>query len=147
MSPIQIEQVTLDNGLRVNLAPDPSTPIVAVNLWYGVGSRNERPGKTGFAHLFEHMMFEGSLNIPKGLHWELVERAGGSMNASTWFDRTNYFETLTSHHLELALWLEADRMGWMLPAITEEKLDNQRNVVMIEKRQRYDNQPYGDWGD
>ena len=91
MSPIQIEQVTLDNGLRVNLAPDPSTPIVAVNLWYGVGSRNERPGKTGFAHLFEHMMFEGSLNIPKGLHWELVERAGGSMNASTWFDRTNYF--------------------------------------------------------
>lgn len=147
MSPIQIEQVTLDNGLRVNLAPDPSTPIVAVNLWYGVGSRNERPGKTGFAHLFEHMMFEGSLNIPKGLHWELVERAGGSMNASTWFDRTNYFETLPSHHLELALWLEADRMGWMLPAITEEKLDNQRNVVMNEKRQRYDNQPYGDWGE
>ena len=147
MSPIQIEQVTLDNGLRVNLAPDPSTPIVAVNLWYGVGSRNERPGKTGFAHLFEHLMFEGSLNIPKGLHWELVERAGGSMNASTWFDRTNYFETLPSHHLELALWLEADRMGWMLPAITEEKLDNQRNVVMNEKRQRYDNQPYGDWGE
>ena len=131
MSPIQIEQVTLDNGLRVNLAPDPSTPIVAVNLWYGVGSRNERPGKTGFAHLFEHMMFEGSLNIPKGLHWELVERAGGSMNASTWFDRTNYFETLPSHHLELALRLEADRMGWMLPAITEENLDNQRNVVML----------------
>ena len=147
MSQIQVEQITLDNGLRVNLSPDSNTPIVAVNLWYGVGSRNERPGKTGFAHLFEHMMFEGSLNIPKGVHWELVERAGGSMNASTWFDRTNYFETLPSHHLELALWLESDRMGWMLPAITEEKLDNQRSVVMNEKRQRYDNQPYGDWGE
>jgi predicted Zn-dependent peptidase len=147
MSIIPVEQITLDNGLRVNLSPDSSTPIVAVNLWYGVGSRNERLGKTGFAHLFEHMMFEGSLNIPKGVHWELVERAGGSMNASTWFDRTNYFETLPSHHLELALWLESDRMGWMLPAITQEKLDNQRNVVMNEKRQRYDNQPYGDWGE
>ncbi|MEO2158340.1 MAG: pitrilysin family protein [bacterium] len=147
MASILVEQITLDNGLRVNLSPDSNTPIVTVNLWYGVGSRNERPGKTGFAHLFEHMMFEGSLNIPKGVHWELVERAGGSMNASTWFDRTNYFETLPSHHLELALWLESDRMGWMLPAITEEKLDNQRNVVMNEKRQRYDNQPYGDWGE
>ena len=103
MSQIQVEQITLDNGLRVNLSPDSNTPIVAVNLWYGVGSRNERPGKTGFAHLFEHMMFGGSLNIPKGVHWELVERAGGSMNASTWFDRTNYFETLPSHHLELCL--------------------------------------------
>ena len=139
------ERHTLPNGLRVVLSPDPSTAVVGVNLWYGVGSRNERPGLTGFAHLFEHMMFQGSEHVPKNRHFELVERAGGSLNATTWFDRTNYFETLPSHHLELALYLEADRMGWMLPALTQEKLDNQRDVVKNEKRQRYDNQPYGDW--
>ena len=145
MLSIPVERFTLDNGLRVNLSRDLSAPVVAVNLWYAVGSRNERPGKTGFAHLFEHMMFQGSEHVPKNRHFELVERAGGSLNATTWFDRTNYFETVPSHHLELALWLESDRMGWMLPAMTQEKLDNQRDVVMNEKRQRYDNQPYGDW--
>jgi len=139
------ERHTLANGLRVVLAPDPSAAVVAVNLWYGVGSRNERPGRTGFAHLFEHLMFQGSKHVPKNGHFEMVERAGGSLNATTWFDRTNYFETLPSHQLEVALWLESDRMGWMAPAITQEKLDNQRDVVKNEKRQRYDNQPYGDW--
>ena len=136
---------TLRNGLRVVISPDRSRPIVAVNLWYGVGSRNERPGRTGFAHLFEHMMFQGSAHVPKNRHFELVERAGGSLNASTWFDRTNYFETLPSHQLDLALWLESDRMGWMAEAMTLEKLDNQRDVVKNEKRERYDNRPYGDW--
>lgn len=145
MLSIPIERFKLDNGLRVNLTPDATTPVVSVNLWYGVGSRNERSGKTGFAHLFEHMMFQGSEHVPKNRHFELIERAGGTLNATTWFDRTNYFETVPSHHLELALWLESDRMGWMLPAMTQEKLDNQRGVVMNERRQRYDNQPYGDW--
>jgi zinc protease len=138
------ERHTLPNGLRVVLSADPSA-VVGVNLWYGVGSRNERPGRTGFAHLFEHMMFQGSAHVPKNRHFELVERAGGSLNATTWFDRTNYFETLPSHHLELALYLESDRMGWMLPALTQETFDNQRDVVKNEKRQRHDNQPYGDW--
>lgn len=142
---IPTQRRTLDNGLRVVLSHDATVPVVAVNLWYGVGSRNEREGKTGFAHLFEHMMFQGSAHVPKNRHFELVERAGGSSNATTWFDRTNYFETLPSHHLDLALWLESDRMGWMVPAMDQEKLDNQRDVVKNEKRQRYDNQPYGDW--
>ncbi|MFQ5537722.1 MAG: M16 family metallopeptidase [Gemmatimonadota bacterium] len=142
---IPFRRERLDNGLRVVLSHDPARPIVAVNLWYGVGSRNEASGRTGFAHLFEHMMFQGSAHVPKNGHFELIERAGGSLNASTWFDRTNYFETLPSHHLDLALWLESDRMGWMLPAMDQEKLDNQRDVVKNEKRQRYDNQPYGDW--
>jgi len=142
---IPVERHTLANGLRVVLSRDASVPVVAVNLWYGVGSRNEQPGRTGFAHLFEHMMFQGSQHVPKNRHFELIERAGGSLNASTWYDRTNYFETVPSHHLDLALWLESDRMGWMLPAMTQEKLDNQRDVVKNEKRQRYDNQPYGDW--
>ena len=142
---VPFERRRLDNGLRVVLSHDPSVPVVAVNLWYGVGSRNEPQGRTGFAHLFEHMMFQGSANVPKNRHFELVERAGGTLNATTWYDRTNYFESLPSHHLELALWLESDRMGWMLPAMDQEKLDNQRDVVKNEKRQRYDNQPYGDW--
>jgi zinc protease len=142
---IPFERHTLKNGLRVILAPDRSVPVVALNLWYGVGSRNERKGRTGFAHLFEHMMFQGSAHVPKNLHFELVERAGGSLNATTWFDRTNYFETLPSHHLELALWLESDRMGWLLPAMTAEKLQNQQDVVRNEKRQVYDSRPYGDW--
>jgi predicted Zn-dependent peptidase len=142
---IPVDRRALSNGLRVVLSHDSSVPVVAVNLWYGVGSRNEHEGRTGFAHLFEHMMFQGSAHVPKNRHFELVERAGGSLNATTWFDRTNYFETVPSHHLELALWLESDRMGWMLPAMDQEKLDNQRDVVKNEKRQRYDNQPYGDW--
>ncbi len=142
---IPFERHRLGNGLRIILSHDSSVPVVAVNLWYGVGSRNEPQGRTGFAHLFEHMMFQGSAHVPKNRHFELVERAGGTLNATTWFDRTNYFESLPSNQLELALWLESDRMGWMLPAMDQEKLDNQRDVVKNEKRQRYDNQPYGDW--
>ncbi len=142
---IEIAEHELPNGLRVVLAPDPATPIVAVNLWYLVGSRNEIPGRTGFAHLFEHMMFQGSRHIPRNAHFRHIEEVGGSANATTWFDRTNYFVTLPSHHLDLALWLESDRMGWMLPALTPETLENQRQVVMNERRERYDNQPYGDW--
>src|SRR5690606_7303735 len=142
---IPFETHRLDNGLRVVLSRDPSVPVVAINLWYGVGSRNERPGGTGFAHLFEHMMFQGSEHVPETAHFALIEQAGGSLNGSTWLDRTNYFETLPAHHLELALWLESDRMGWLLPAMTHEKLDNQRDVVKNERRWRVDNQPYGDW--
>ncbi len=142
---VPVERHRLENGLRVTLSVDRSTPLVGVNLWYAVGSRNERPGRTGFAHLFEHMMFQGSANVPKNRHFELVESAGGTLNASTWFDRTNYYETLPSNHLELALWLESDRMGWMLPAMTAEKLENQQEVVKNERKERYDNQPYGDW--
>jgi len=142
---IPFERHRLGNGLRIVLSHDASVPVVAVNLWYGVGSRNEPEGRTGFAHLFEHMMFQGSAHVPKNRHFELVERAGGTLNATTWFDRTNYFESLPSNQLDLALWLESDRMGWMLQAMDQEKLDNQRDVVKNEKRQRYDNQPYGDW--
>ena len=142
---VPVERHRLSNGLRVTLSLDHSIPIVGVNLWYAVGSRNERPGRTGFAHLFEHMMFQGSANVPKNRHFELIEQAGGSLNASTWFDRTNYYETLPANHLELALWLESDRMGWMLPAMTREKLENQQEVVKNERKERYDNQPYGDW--
>jgi zinc protease len=142
---IPFEEFRLENGLRVILSRDPTVPVVAVNLWYNVGSRNEREGRTGFAHLFEHMMFQGSANVPETAHFALIEKAGGSLNGSTWLDRTNYFETLPAHYLELALWLEADRMGWLLPAMTQEKLDNQRDVVKNERRWRVDNQPYGDW--
>ncbi|MBA2668928.1 MAG: insulinase family protein [Gemmatimonadetes bacterium] len=142
---IPIEQHTLDNGLRVILSEDHRQPVVSVNLWYNVGSRNEREGRTGFAHLFEHMMFQGSQNVPDTEHIAHVERAGGSMNGSTWLDRTNYFQTMPANRLELALWLESDRMGFLLPAMTQEKLDNQRSVVKNERRWRVDNQPYGDW--
>ena len=142
---IPFERYRLDNGLRVVLSREPGVPVVAVNLWYGVGSRNEPPGRTGFAHLFEHMMFQGSKNVPESAHFALIEQAGGSLNGSTWLDRTNYFETLPAHYLELGLWLESDRMGWLLPAMTQEKLDNQRDVVKNERRWRVDNQPYGDW--
>jgi predicted Zn-dependent peptidase len=142
---IPFDDYRLANGLRVVLAPDQRAPVVAVNLWYRVGSRNEREGRTGFAHLFEHMMFQGSSHVPDTAHFAFIEKAGGTLNGSTWLDRTNYFETLPSHQLELALWLEADRLGWLLPALTQEKLDNQRDVVKNERRWRVDNQPYGDW--
>ena len=142
---IPFERYRLDNGLRVILSRESSAPVVAVNLWYNVGSRNERPGRTGFAHLFEHMMFQGSEHVPESQHFAHIEKAGGSLNGSTWLDRTNYYETLPSHFLELALWLESDRMGWLLPAMTQDKLDNQRDVVKNERRWRVDNQPYGDW--
>jgi zinc protease len=135
----------LANGLRVVLSCDNATPVVAVNLWYNVGSRNEREGRTGFAHLFEHMMFQGSSHVSDTAHFAYIEKAGGSLNGSTWLDRTNYFESVPSHHLELALWLESDRLGWLLPAMTQDKLDNQRDVVKNERRWRVDNQPYGDW--
>jgi len=142
---IPIERHTLDNGLRIVLSPDRRAPLVAVNLWYDVGSKHEEPGKTGFAHLFEHMMFQGSANLEKGQHFALINAAGGTLNATTWLDRTNYFETLPSHELELALWLEAERLGSLLPAMTQEKLDNQRDVVKNERRVAVDNQPYGTW--
>lgn len=140
---IKYEKHILDNGLEVVLYQDKSLPIVSVNLWYKVGSANETNGKTGFAHLFEHMMFQGSKNVPKEKHFKYIEEAGGNLNGSTSFDRTNYYETLPSNSLELALWLESDRMGFLLEALTQEKLDNQKDVVMNERRQRFDNQPYG----
>ena len=145
MAQVPIQRHLLDNGLRVVLSRDPRAPLVAVNLWYDVGSKHEKAGKTGFAHLFEHMMFQGSANVEKGQHFSLVQAAGGTLNASTWLDRTNYFETLPGHELELALWLEADRMASLLPAMTQEKLDNQRDVVKNERRWSVDNQPYGSW--
>jgi predicted Zn-dependent peptidase len=140
---LPIVEHRLDNGLRVVVSEDRVTPNVAVCLWYGVGSRHEQPGKTGFAHLFEHVMFQGSANVGKGEHFALVQSAGGSLNGTTSFDRTNYFETMPSHQLALALWLEADRMGGLLAALDQENLDNQRDVVKNERRQSYDNQPYG----
>ena len=145
MPHVPIERHALQNGLRVVLSRDPRAPAVAVNLWYDVGSKHEKAGKTGFAHLFEHMMFQGSANVEKGQHFSIVQAAGGTLNASTWLDRTNYYDTLPGHELELALWLEADRMASLLPAMTQEKLDNQRDVVKNERRWSVDNQPYGDW--
>jgi predicted Zn-dependent peptidase len=142
---IPIETERLPNGLKVVLSADRSVPIVAVNLWYHVGSANERPGRTGFAHLFEHMLFQGSADVAANEHFELVQRAGGTLNGSTWLDRTNYFETVPSNQLELILWLEANRMGHLLPGMTQEKLDTQRDVVKNERRWSVDNQPYGTW--
>jgi zinc protease len=142
--PWPIESTRLDNGLRVVVSEDRSAPVICVNLWYDVGSRHEPPGQTGFAHLFEHLMFEGSVHVPKTEHMRSVQGNGGSLNATTNPDRTNYFETMPSEHLELALWLEADRMGGLVPALTQETLDNQREVVKNERRQRYENVPYGD---
>ena len=135
----------LANGLRLIIAEDHLAPVVAVNVWYGVGSKNEVPGKTGFAHLFEHVMFQGSRHVAKTEHMGLVQAAGGTLNGTTWLDRTNYFETMPSHQLELALWLEADRMATLLDALNQENLDNQRDVVKNEKRSSYDNRPYGQW--
>ncbi len=137
------ERHTLDNGLRVILHRDARLPLVTVNLWYHVGSKNERPGRTGFAHLFEHMLFQGSEHVGTNDHFRLVQQVGGVANGSTWYDRTNYYETLPAQHLELGLWLESDRMGFLLPALTQENLDLQRDVVMNERRQRVENQPYG----
>ena len=113
-----ISEHVLDNGLRVLVSPDHGAPVVAVNLWYDVGSRDEEPGRTGFAHLFEHVMFQGSAHVASGAHIGLLQAAGASVNATTWFDRTNYFETLPVGGLDLALWLEADRMGSLLDALT-----------------------------
>ncbi|HLA65468.1 MAG TPA: pitrilysin family protein [Candidatus Saccharimonadales bacterium] len=133
----------LDNGLRLVLSQDHLTPVAAVCLWYDVGSRQEVKGRTGLAHLFEHLMFQGSAQVKGNGHFELVQGAGGSLNGTTSFERTNYFETMPAHQLELALWLEADRMGSLLAALDEESMENQRDVVKNERRQRYDNVPYG----
>ena len=140
---LQITDYRLSNGLRVVLNEDHSAPLVAVNLWYHVGSKNERPGRTGFAHLFEHMLFSGSEHVGNNEHFRYVQSVGGVLNGTTFFDRTNYFETLPSNYLALGLWLESDRLGFFLPALTEEKLNIQREVVKEERRQRYDNVPYG----
>jgi predicted Zn-dependent peptidase len=142
---IPVESYHLPNGLHVVLSEDHTAPIVAVNLWYHVGSANERLDRTGFAHLFEHMLFQGSANVEANEHFELIQRAGGTLNGSTWLDRTNYYETVPSHQIALALWLEADRMGRMLPGLTQQKLDTQRDVVKNERRWSVDNQPYGTW--
>ena len=140
---LQFEKLTLPNGLGVILHEDHSTPIVVVDTWYHVGSGDERPGRTGFAHLFEHLMFMGSQNVPQGQFDKLLESVGADNNGSTTFDRTNYYEQLPSNALPLALWLDADRMGNLLPVMDQAKLDLQRDVVKNERRQRYDNVPYG----
>ncbi|HSA55271.1 MAG TPA: pitrilysin family protein [Gemmatimonadaceae bacterium] len=142
---VPVDTLRLENGLFVVLSEDHTVPVVAVNLWYHVGSANERPGRTGFAHLFEHMLFQGSAHVGANEHFELVQRAGGTLNGSTWLDRTNYYETLPASQLALGLWLEADRMGALLPAMTQQKLDTQRDVVKNERRWTVDNQPYGTW--
>ncbi|HVR29621.1 MAG TPA: pitrilysin family protein [Thermoanaerobaculia bacterium] len=141
--PLEIERHRLANGLRLVLHRDASLPLVAINLWYHTGSKNERRGKTGFAHLFEHMLFQGSAHVGANEHFRWVQGVGGVANGSTWYDRTNYYETLPASSLELGLWLESDRMGFLLPGMTAEKLETQRQVVMNERRQRVDNQPYG----
>ncbi len=140
---IPFESYTLPNGLRVILSTDRTTPTVAVNVWYHVGSKNEKPGRTGFAHLFEHVMFTGSGNVPYGLHDKLTEGVGGSNNGTTSNDRTTYYETQPSNYLETALWLESDRMGFLLDALDLAKLNAQRDIVKNERRQGMDNQPYG----
>ena len=146
---IDFTEETLPNGLHVIYSLDRSTPVVAVEVMYNVGSKHEQVGRTGFAHLFEHVMFKGSRNVADGEHWSILEKAGGragqDINGTTWTDRTNYFEQVPSNYLELALWLEADRMGTLTETLTKEKLDNQREVVKNERRQSVDNQPYGSW--
>ena len=137
---IPIERHRLANGLRLLLLAQPGAPVVTIYIVYGVGARDERPGRTGFAHLFEHMMFQGSANAPKGMHFRLVESNGGALNGSTHPDYTDYFEVLPSNKLALGLWLEADRMRGL--AITEENLRNQREAVKQERRLSFDNQPY-----
>jgi zinc protease len=140
---LPMEQFTLPNGLQVVLVEDRRLPLVAVNLWYHVGPANEKPGRTGFAHLFEHMMFQGSKNVPPDAHSGMLEGAGASdLNATTSLDRTNYFETVPSNQLELALWLESDRMAYLLERLDQESLTNQQDVVRNERRER-ENRPYG----
>ena len=139
---IPFSRHTLDSGLEVLVHEDRNCPIVAVNVWYHVGSKNEQPGRTGFAHLFEHLMFEGSQHHDKG-YFQPLQEAGGSLNGSTNADRTNYWEVVPSNALEIALWMESDRMGFLLPALTDAKFQNQRDVVLNERRQNYENRPYG----
>ncbi len=136
-------QLTLKNGLNVILHEDHSLPLISVNIWYHVGSSSEKSGRTGFAHLFEHILFEKSTNVPEGKFIQWIESRGGRFNGSTTQDRTNYFEDIPSNSLELALFLESDRMGFMLDVVTPQLVDGQREVVKNERRQRYENQPYG----
>ncbi len=140
---IPFERYTLPNGLTVILAPDKSTPTVAVDVWYHVGSKNEVPRRTGFAHMFEHVMFTGSLNVAYGMHDRLTQGVGGSNNGSTSNDRTNYYESVPTNYLESALWMEADRMGFLLEKLDSAKFAAQRDIVQNERRQGIDNQPYG----
>ena len=140
LPPLKLEQYKLENGLRVVLNQDNAVPVVSVAVYYDVGSRNEREGRTGFAHLFEHMMFQGSENVKKAEHFQFVSNAGGTMNGTTSTERTNYFESLPANQLPLGLWLESDRMRSL--AVTQENLDNQRNAVQEEKRLS-ENQPFG----
>jgi len=141
--PIPLKERRLANGLRLITVLDRTTPTATVNLWYHIGSKDERVGRTGFAHLFEHLMFQGSANVSKAEHLSLIESVGGSANATTWLDRTNYFATVPAEWVELILWMEADRLGTLLEALDQVNLDNQRDVVKNEKRSSYDNQPYG----
>ncbi len=140
---VKYEKFTLPNGLTVILHEDHSIPVATCNIWYHVGSGNEKPGRTGFAHLFEHLMFEGSKNVPEGKFDEWLEAAGGDNNGSTTSDRTNYWENFPNNALELALFLESDRMGYLVDAMTPEKVNGQRDVVKNERRQSYENRPYG----
>ena len=140
---LKFEKYQLPNGLTVILHEDHSAPVIATVMMYHVGSKNEKVKRTGFAHLFEHMMFQGSANVGDDQHFKLLQEVGAEINGSTNEDVTNYFEVIPSNQLELALFLEADRMGQLLPAMTQEKLDNQRDVVKNERRQRVDNVPYG----
>ena len=134
---------TLDNGLRVVVSPTPGLGVVAVNLWYDVGSRHEQPDRQGFAHLFEHLMFQGSRHVEPGEHFARIQGIGGMLNATTSFDRTNYFEVVPAGALDLALWLEADRMAYLDDVITQANFDTQVSVVGAERSQRMDNVPYG----
>ena len=140
---IPFERYTLANGLTVILAPDHATPQATVDVWYHVGSKNETAGHTGFAHMFEHVMFTGSAHVPYGTHDRLTEGVGGDNNGSTSNDRTQYYENIPSNYVESALWMEADRMGFLLDRLDEQKFQAQRDVVQNERRQRTDNQPYG----
>lgn len=142
LAPLKLEEFALGNGLRVIFNNDNSIPVVSIAVYYNVGSRNEPAGRTGFAHLFEHMMFQGSENVPKAGHFQMIMKAGGTMNGTTSTERTNYYETVPASELPLALWLESDRMRSL--AVTQENLDNQRETVKEEKRLHYENQPYGE---
>jgi zinc protease len=141
-SRLPLHRFSLPNGLRVVVHVDRRLPLVAVNLWYGVGSKDESPGRTGLAHLFEHMLFQGSAHVETNGHFRHLQSIGGVANGSTWYDRTNYYETVPSGELDRALWLESDRMGYLLEALDQRKLDNQRDVVLNERRQTVDNRPY-----
>src|SRR5689334_22611587 len=141
---IDFQKFTLSNGLDVIVSPDHRLPMVAVDLWYHVGPAYEQAGRTGFAHLFEHMMFQCSKHVPCDSHLKLLEAAGASdLNGTTDYDRTNYFETVPANQLELALWLESDRMGYLLDKVDQAALSNQQDVVRNERRQSVENQPYG----